>query len=212
MENILYFCGMKEPRKNKKNRYVVWVHVAPYVCRYLVDNFGVKDPDIKNLVDIRDDAQLMAFFSPRLAKVSHRYDRRKNGTPSRHYRTEKVGIEITASHFTRQGWALSPTDEDAMAKLLEKRCHGMLIAFLSGHYMLTGDLAASIRAFYRRFHQTEDTWPYDSIRKIWNRTYTPEQKISLRDSKVEQFVELFLVKLSEFGTISQKGKTIYEDY
>ena len=31
---------------NQKNRYVVWVRVAPYVCRYLVDNFGVKDENI----------------------------------------------------------------------------------------------------------------------------------------------------------------------
>lgn len=195
----------------KKSRYIVWIHVAPYVCRYMVDNFGVRDPDVTNLVDIRGDAQLMAFFSPRLTKACHRRDRQKNGAPSRHYRTEKVGIEITAEQFTRTGWALSPTDEDALAKLLEKRCHGMLMAFLTGHYMLTGDLAASIRAFYRRFHQTEDTWPYDSIRKIWNRNYTPEQKLSLRDDKIDQFIEKFLGKLSEFGTITQKGLSTYEN-
>ncbi len=195
----------------KKNRYIVWIHVAPYVCRYLVDNFGVSDPEVRNLVDIRADAQLMAFFSPRLVKASHRYDRKKNGAPSRHYRTVKVGLLISADQFTRSGWALSPTDEDALAKLLEKRCHGILMAFLAGYYMLTGDLAASIRAFYRRFHQTEDTWPYDSIRKIWNRTFTPAEKMSLKDDKIEHFVEKFLVKLSQFGTISKKGLSLYEE-
>lgn len=195
---------------NQKNRYVVWVRVAPYVCRYLVDNFGVKDENIKNLIDIRRDAALMAFFTPRLQKSSHRYDRRAQ-QPTRSYRTARVAIEITASCFERSGWALSPTDEAALANMLELRLRGILIAFLTAHYMISGDAAASIRAFYRTFHQTEDTWPYDSIRKIWNRQVPNTQKKTLKGRIEAEITEKILVQLSTFGTISQQGLKTYQN-
>lgn len=194
----------------QKPRYVVWIHVAPYVCRYLLDNYGVADSEIKNLVDIRGDAALMSFFRSRLIKPSHAYDLRKSRRRGVGYRSERMAIAIPGSWFTRYGWALSATDECDVAKQLERRLHGMLMAYLSYHYAYTGDLAACIRSFYRRFHQTEETWPYDSIRKIWNRNYTSEQKWSLREAKIEQNTEKMLLTLSGFGTISAKGLEIYE--
>lgn len=196
--------------EKSKNRYVVWVRVAPYVCRYLVDNFGVRDESVKNLIDIRRDAALMAFFTPRLEKSSHRYDRRSQ-QPTRSYRTARVAIEITASCFERSGWALSPTDEAALARMLELRLRGILIAFLTAHYIISGDVAASIRAFYRTFHQTEDTWPYDSIRKIWNRQVPRAQKQTLRGRLEAEITEKILVQLSNFGTISEQGLNLYQN-
>ena len=200
---------MKEPRKEKKNRYVVWVHVAPYVCRYLVDNFGVDDTDIKNLVNINNDQTLMAFFTPHLVKQCHRYDRR-TADKKTGYRTARVAIEVSASKFARNGWALSPTDEAAFAKLLEMRCQGMLLTFLSAHYIISGDAAASIREFYRVFHQNEQTWPYDSIRKIWNRNVSREEKMTIRGALDREIIKKILVQLSCFGTIAQKGLERYE--
>lgn len=194
----------------KKNRYVVWVHVAPYVCRYLVDNFGVQDPDIKNLVNINGDPALMAFFTPKLIKQSHRYDRR-NEERKPGFRTARVAIEVSASKFTRNGWALSPTDEAAFAHMLELRCKGLLITFLSAHYMISGDAAASIRKFYRVFHQNERTWPYDSIRKIWNRNVSKERKTTIKNAIDREIIEKLLVQLSSFGTIAQQGLELYEN-
>ena len=195
----------------KKGRYVVWVHVAPYVCRYLVDNFGVQDPDIKNLVNINGDPALMAFFTPKLVKQSHRYDRRTEERRSA-FRTARVAIEVSASRFARHGWALSPTDEVAFARMLELRCQGILLTFLSAHYMISGDAAASIRTFYRVFHQNEHTWPYDSIRKIWNRNVTKETKMTIKSALDREIIEKVLVQLSSFGTIAQQGLELYENY
>lgn len=194
--------------EKKKNRYVVWVRVAPYVCRYLVDNYGIRDPHIKNLIDIRGDAALMAFFTPRLTKPRHTYDRRLERNTYA-YRTARVGIEISASQFTRTGWALSPTDEAALARMLELRLQGILLAFLQAHYMISGDTSVSIRAFYRTFHQTEDTWPYDSIRKIWNRKVTISQKKTLKHRLETEIIEKILLQMSNFGTISNQGLNIY---
>ena len=193
----------------KKNRYVVWVHVAPYVCRYLVDNFGVEDPEIKNLVNINGDPALMAFFTPKLMKQSNRYDRRNEHKVG--FRTARVAIEVSAEKFSRNGWALSPTDEASFARLLELRCQGILLSFLSAHYMISGDAAASIRKFYKVFHQNERTWPYDSIRKIWNRNVSKETKITIKSALDREIIEKILVQLSSFGTISQKGLELYEN-
>lgn len=188
---------------------MVWVHVAPYVCRYLVDNFGVQDPEFKNLVNIDNDPALMAFFTPKLVKQSQRYDRRL-GDKKCGYRTARVAIEVSASKFARNGWALSPTDEASFARLLELRCQGMLLTFLSAHYMISGDAAVSIRTFYRVFHQDEETWPYDSIRKIWNRNVSKEQKTTIKSKLDREIIEKILVQLSSFGTIAQQGLELYE--
>lgn len=192
-----------------KHRYVVWVHVTPYVCRYLVDNFGVPCSEIKNLIRIDGDPQMAAFFNPKLTKSMHRYDiRLRNGVG---YRTARVAIEISAARFTRSGWALSPSDESAFARMLELRCHGILLTFLSAHYMISGDASASIRAFYRVFHQTEETWPYDSIRKIWNRNVSVERKHTIKTALEREITEKVLVQLSTYGTIAQKGLELYEN-
>ena len=193
-----------------KNRYVVWVHVAPYVCRYLVDNFGVHDPEYKNLININGDQALMAFFTPKLVKQCHRYDNRK-GDEKKGHRTARVAIEVSASKFARNGWALSPTDESTFARMLELRCQGILLAFLSAHYMISGDASASIRKFYRVFHQNEHTWPYDSIRKIWNRNVSKEQKTTIKSALDREITEKILVQLSTFGTIAQQGLELYEN-
>ena len=192
-----------------ENRYVVWVSVAPYVCRYLVDNFGVRSANVKNLIDIRGDAALMAFFTPRLQKPTHTYDRRLQQCGTTPYRTARVAIEISASRFARSGWALSPTDEAALARMLELRCQGILLAFLQAHYMISGDASESIRAFYRTFHQSEDTWPYDSIRKIWNRNVPQMQKVTLKSRLEQEITEKILLQLSTFGTISEQGLALY---
>ncbi|MBR4533100.1 MAG: hypothetical protein IKO85_00930 [Bacteroidaceae bacterium] len=197
--------------EKSENRYVVWVSVAPYVCRYLVDNFGVRDSNVQNLIDIRSDAALMAFFTPRLQKSSHTYDRRLQQRGTTPYRTARVAIEISASRFSRSGWALSPTDEAALARMLELRCQGILLAFLQAHYMISGDASESIRAFYRTFHQSEDTWPYDSIRKIWNRNVPRSQKVTLRTRLEAEITEKILLQLSSFGTISAQGLNKYQN-
>lgn len=202
--------GKKETH-NRRLRYAVWVRMAPYAARYLIDNYGVGDKEWPELVDVSGDQAIMAFFTPRLVKSTHAYDRRKSDAPDTSYRRSKVAIEISARRFERFGWALSPTDEAAFATLIETRCRGLLLTFLSAHYMVSGNIATSIRAFYRQFHQTEDTWPYDSIRKIWNRQWDEKQKKTINTTLENKIQEIVLTTLSRNGTISAQGREVYED-
>lgn len=209
MSKILYIFVAEKPSSVKKKRYIVYVQVAPYVARYLIDNFGVRDPEVRNLVDIRGDQAMMAFFTPRIRQ--RRYDKRIEAR-NVGFRTEKVGIVVSPSSYSRHGWALSATDEAAFARMLELRCQGILLTYLQAHYMVSGCVADAIQSFYKTFHMNDEIWPYDSIRKIWNRNVENETKQTLKSEIYVKIQHQILVQLSTFGTISQKGLQLYENH
>lgn len=194
----------------KRERYVCWINVAPFVKQYLLINFKVDDPDWPELVNINADRSLDLFFRLKLEKPSHRYDKRIDAHGNYRYRCERIAIEITRSDFYQYGWSLSPTDEAMLCSVLEIRCRTMLMAFLSASYMVTPVLSECIKQFYQRFGYDEFTWPADSIRRIWNRDKTIN-KHTLKTSINNKIHDLIVVQLFNNGTISQRGKEQYEN-
>ena len=53
----------------KKERFVCWIWVAPFVRQYLLTNFKVDDPDWPELVNISSDKTLDVLFSKMLQMV-----------------------------------------------------------------------------------------------------------------------------------------------
>ena len=202
-------------QKKSKDRYYVTVHVMPYVERYMTDNYGIRDERVENLVNISRDPILASAFHPRLRKtetmnngqltVNNAFD----GIAKR--RTGIINIEISKEMFERVGWALSSEDESAVARLLELRCQGLLLVFLQADYLLTGDLALSIRHFYRTFRQTEDTWPANSIRRIWLRNVPERQRKTLQGMLHQEIMKIMMGELYRFGTLSRQGLQGYSD-
>ena len=191
----------------KKDRFVCWIWVAPFVKQYLLTNFRVEDPDWPELVNLSGDKTLHVLFRTRLVKQSHRYDKRTSGNYK--YRTCRIPIEISKSDFYNYGWALSPTDEAMFSTVLETRCRTMLMTFLSVAYMVTPVLSVCIQQFYDKFGYDEFTWPKDSIRRIWNRDESDKHNLkSEMDKKIQEIV---LVQLFRNGTISQQGLQQYEN-
>lgn len=193
----------------KKDRFVCWIWVAPFVKQYLLTNFKIDDPDWPDLVNISEDKMLDVLFRSRLVKQTHRYDKRIQSGNYK-YRNCKVALEIGKSDFYNYGWSLSPTDEAMLSNVLEIRCRTMLMTFLSVTYMVTPVLSECIRQFYDKFHFDEFTWPPDSIRRIWNRDKSID-KSSLKSNINEKINEIVIVQLFKNGTISQKGKSAYEN-
>ncbi len=194
--------------KKKKDRFVVWIWVAPFVKHYLLTNFKVDDPDWEDLVDISSDRSLDAFFRRRLVKPTHRYDLRLDKRGDCKYRTVKVALEISKSDFYQYGWSLSPTDEANLAYVLEVRCRTILMTYLSAAYLVTPMLSECIRKFYDVFGYNEDLWPSDSIRRIWHRSNV--DKTSLKLDISEKISKIVIENLFKSGTISQNGKMTYE--
>lgn len=193
----------------KKDRFVCWIWVAPFVKQYLLTNFKVDDPDWPELVTISEDKTLDALFRSRLVKQTHRYDKRVQSGNYK-YRNCKIALEISKSDFYQYGWSLSPTDEMMLSNILEIRCRTMLLTYLSVAYMVTPVLSECIRQFYAKFKYDEFTWSPDSIRRIWNRDKTIDKSI-LKTNINEKINEIITVQLFKNGTISQQGKEAYEN-
>lgn len=184
--------------------FVVWLHTAPYVRKYLTENFGCRRDGYDDLVDLRSDPYLHSMFVAGLERHSERFDRRLE-LSGNHRRNCKVGVLITHDRFNRCGWALSLTEERRLNQLLESRCKTMLLGYLSTMYMVYGNLHLCISKFYETFGYDDDTWPEDSIRKIWLR----EKKIpktNMLDDFTAKISAFFLEKLSQCGTISHRGQ------
>ena len=196
--------------KKTRDRYVVWLWVSPYVKRYLLSNYYVDDPNWPELVNISNDRYLDVMFRSRLIKPSNRYDRRIQGSGNYKYRNVQVALEITKSDFQVHGWSLSPTDAAALAKALEIRCKTILLTYLSAAYMIKPNLSACIQQFYDAYHFDEESWPSDSIRRIWNRD-TTINKDALKTEIDEKINKIILVQLFRNGTISQQGLEAYEN-
>lgn len=191
----------------KKSRYVVWIHVKPYVKKYLLMNFKVCDPDWPELVNLSSDRELSALVRSRLEKPSHRRDKDEQGNSKR---SQMLAIEITEDDFYRYGWSLSATDESRFNKAVAIRCNTMMLVLLNGFYMFTGNLQDSIRRFYSITGYSDDDWPMDSIRKIWLRD-SSLPKITLNDEMNKKNTRFLLDMLSKNGTISPQLKIRYEE-
>lgn len=192
----------------KKEHFVVWIWVAPFVRQYLLANFGVADEEWPELVNVSSDTMLNSVFRYRLTKSSHRRDRQIEGRGTMRYRTCHVAIEIGRDDFYRYGWSLSLTDESYLATMLENRCRAMLIGYLQAAYLVKPVLSECIEDFYRLFGYDEETWPRDSIRKLWGRRSSVKDNDRQLEKKIGKIV---LDTLSENGTINQQGRKEYEN-
>ena len=195
--------------KNKKEKYVVWILVTPYVKRYLLTNFAVKDSNWDNLVNISSDKHLDIVFRSRLFKPSNRYDKRISENNTYKYRSERIALEISKADFDSLGWALSPTDEAAISRAFELRCRTLLLTYLAAAYMVTPNLSACIQSFYDAYHFDDESWPADSIRRIWNRDTTIDKEALLKNNLHENINKIVAVQMFRNGTISQQGYNAY---
>lgn len=192
--------------KKNKDRFVVWIHVKPYVKKYLLKNFRVTDQNWKALVNLSQDRELSTFIDISLKKPSRRYDNRL--MESKMYPC-RIAVEISKESFYRNGWVLTPTDERRLNNLLEVRCQVIAKTFLSTHYMWTGNLAECIRKLYHVFGWTEDDWDRDTIRKMWLRDKNLP-KINICSELFKEKTKFLLVQLSKTGTLTEKAKLEYE--
>lgn len=188
----------------KRDRFVCWLPCKPYVKQFLLHNFNAPDENWTEIIDLSPDKELLNDFLSRLSKTG-RYEKRYSSL-SRY--TTVVPIEIRRDDFYRYGWALSNTEVVAFGTKMERRIKQMLFLYLDTHVAMGIPLSAAIRNFQNRFGYDDDSWSYETIRREYNRH---GYKKTGENSTIFNFINHIIVgKLSEFGTISQKGKLTYE--
>lgn len=189
----------------KRDIFVLWIHVRPYVAKYLLRNYRIYEAGWDALVDISKDKELSSFVDRALMKPCKWHD---SMTKSKEGKS-RIAIEISKDKFYRYGWALTATDENRLNAILENRCKNIAKMFLSTQYMWCGHLARCIQLLYKTFGWNEYDWDPETIRKMWNRDRSiPKKEVfNLIYQEKSRFV---LDKLSENLQITEQGKKAYE--
>ena len=190
----------------KKDRFACWLPCKPYVKQFLLINFNAPDSRWDEIINLSSDRDLQDDFVRRLKKRDTRNDDKYVNL----YRyTTKVPIEISRDTFYRHGWILTNTDAVGFGAKVEHRVKQILFLYLDTYVSMGIPLSVAIRNFQSLFCFDDDSWPYDSIRREYNR-----HGCAKRDDTptiFEHFNKLIMDKLSQFGTISQQGKKTYEE-
>lgn len=187
-----------------------YIKVTPFVMRYLNINFGAKNPHVPNAISLKKDKILSHMLRTMLSKQSHRYDNRTLGYRYTN-RSMTAAIELDEVTFSVSGFSLSPTDEAAFALFLERRCYVLALSFLHMRYIFNPNLNECIEDFQNRYGFTEDTWPTDSIRRIWYRDKSFNRS-EFRGFINTQIDNILIVQMRRLGLISTKGQDFYEEH
>lgn len=192
--------------KKTKDRFVCWVPCKPYVKQFLLQNFNAPDEKWSEIVNLSTDKQLQHEFRKRLTNPCGRFDNKY--TSLARYSTT-VPIEISKDDFYRCGWALTNTEAVGFCIMIERKVKAMLCTYLDVHRTFGIPVSVAIRKFQKKFGFSEDIWPYDSIRREYNRNGLKEENL-LATELFEKINQIIMVNLSRNGTISQQGLKVYE--
>lgn len=167
--------------------YTVRIAVKPYIKAYLENNFGIP-------VDIRKDGELWELTGLLLREGSARFDKSVAANFP-----EQVDVLISRDIFFRYGYVLTKTETLRFNAFVEKRVKFFARNYIAYHHSLGTSVADCIRDFQKIFGFPEDVWPYDSIKKDFDRHGRTVGKKAVMNFKAEMS-RIFLEMLSESGT------------
>lgn len=148
--------------------FTVTIKCKPYVRQYLVQNFG--DP-----VNLSADQSLETFFRSLLSKPDRDAEKKYTGLfkPDNTAYSCTAEVIISQRDFYRHGWELTRTNTVKFGVHVENRVKAQMRNWVtlcmlfdpSGH---TTQKHAILR-FQDAFGFSEETWPYESIKKDFYR-------------------------------------------
>lgn len=174
-----------------KDFYVI-LPCKPYVKRYIEQNFG-------NPADFSSNKILQHELVRSLKKPNKRLDSRLDYINAVSNYKSKIDMIISEDMFLRYGWMLSVTDVVNINKIIESMVKGFMTTMVGLSVANGLPIKDSILCFQDRYNFPEEVWPYESIKKDFQRhgqkiirTYQSEI------SKINQ--KLFMECLSPKGT------------
>lgn len=167
--------------------YTVEVAVKPYIRAYLENNYGCP-------ADIRKDAEMAELVTMMLREGSTRLDK----IISANFK-DTVKLRISQDTFFRHGFTFTRTETLKFNTLLEHRIKFFARTYIGYHHALGDTVAKSIRDFQTIFGFSEEVWPYDSIKKDFDRNGSTVERRVIGNLK-EELSKIFLEKLSDCGT------------
>ena len=166
--------------------------VKPYVKQYIVLNYG-------NPADFSTNKNLQHNFRKCLIKPTKRFNTIYEKASFCKY-TATIKIILSQDDFYRHGWELSLTDIISFGKSLEHQAKFLMRNMIS-FYMTFLNERDAITHFQNNFGFTEDIWPYDSIRKDYERFTSTHPRISYTKDLSVKLENLILVSLADVGNL-----------
>ena len=166
--------------------------VKPYVKQYIILNYG-------NPANFSSNKFINERFRRCLIKPSIRYHSRYRTISFVKYNLT-IKITLSQDDFYRYGWELSPSDIISFGKVLEHQAKFLLCNMIS-FYMTYMNGKDAILSFQKNFGFNEDIWPYESVKKIYDRFAVTNQKISFTKDLTFKLEKLILSNLSDLGTL-----------
>lgn len=163
------------------------IAVKRYVRAYLENNFGTP-------VDIRREPELNDLVCLMLREGSTRLDKIVSVNLP-----DTVELRVSKDTFFRYGFTFTKTETLRFNSFLEKRIKFYARTYIAYHCGLGTSVANCIRDFQNTFGFSEDVWPYDSIKKDFDRNGSQVRRKMLGDVKAE-LTKVFMEMLSESGT------------
>jgi hypothetical protein len=167
--------------------------VKPYVKAFLINNCGT--PADLSLIPLIYHDYITCLKNP---------TKRSDNTLVCNY-PDYINVIIPKDVFYRYGWEMTKTDIIRLNNKIESQ-----IKFTSRNYIGINNamgipVAVSIREYQSLFSFSEDAFPYETIKKDYDRHGHKINKPLIRDLRAE-ITNIFMASLSDLGTISKKFK------
>lgn len=161
----------------KNDKFVVWLPCKPYVRQYLINNYiGDGEDDV---VDLRKNSYLHNDFVSRLTK-----DGRWEKKYSNLYRYKTmVAVRISRDEFYRYGFSLANSEVVSFGLILERNIKNKMFLYVDLAVGMGMQISVAIRRFQKNHGFDEDSWPYETIRRIYNR--------HSRDARLNQSMSIY---------------------
>jgi len=171
--------------------FTVDLPVKPYVKAYIESTFGYP-------ANFARDREAKEQWRRCLSKPSKRFDSRYKDFSFARY-SAIARILVNEDDYYRHGCELTKTDIITFGKFMERRAKFFMRNMVNA-YMITMKKRDAILKFQQGFGYSEDTWPFDSIKKDIDRS-APGDMINLAAGLTETIERISLVNLSKLGTV-----------
>ena len=181
------------------NHFTTKVHCKKYVKAFLELNCGTP-ADLSFLPEIKSE-----FTRCLSKKPSHREKSEIANWP------DTISIIIPHDDFYRYGWEINREKEMDFNRMVEQRVKFFMRQYVGHNHSLGIPVAVCIREFQDRFGFAEPIWPFESIKKDFDRNGKVPELKTVKELRNE-INKILLDNLSDLGTISRKLKKeqVYE--
>jgi len=185
-------------------KFNVILPCKPYVKQFILHNFG--EP-----ADFSTDKTINDLLLRSLKQPSKRRDYDFKVKDAINNYQSKIDLCISEDVFYRYGWMLTTTDILNINRNIEVRVKCFMSQMVGVSVSNGKPIKDSIEDFQERFDYPEEVWPYESMKKDFQRNGQPIAR-SYQNEIIKINQRLFMDNLSRVGTLCQKAIKHYEKH